>query len=115
MGQEESRAEPPRVGQGGDSGGPGVGRSEQPPRLQSAGAILWPSFLLACAAEFVFFGLFDPVELFGYAGEPPMSRTAAYTLGFFGFWLLAAASSFGTWLLLRPPSEIRGGLEEPPR
>lgn len=68
--------------------------------------ILWPSFLVGGVAEAVFFTLFDPMDLhmFGHAVE--LSRTAVYTLGFFVFWLLAAASSALTCFLQRNAEEV---------
>lgn len=55
--------------------------------------ILWPSFLVAIAMDGVLFSSFDPLEL-SYAGEPLFqNRLAAYTIGFFVFWLFAAGSS----------------------
>jgi hypothetical protein len=73
-------------------------------------SVLWPSFLLAGVATSVFFTFLDPVTLFECEGEPPLSRTAAYSLGFFLFWLLCAASSASSAYFLRadilqaPPS-----------
>lgn len=68
--------------------------------------ILWPSFLVGGVAEAVFFTLFDPMDLhmFGHAVE--LSRTAVYTLGFFMFWLLAAASSALTCFLQRNAEDV---------
>jgi len=61
--------------------------------MQKAIRILWPSFLVAAAAEMVFFALFDPGEL-SFFGQPlELSRTAVYSIGFFLFWAFAAASS----------------------
>jgi hypothetical protein len=61
--------------------------------------ILWPSFIVGGIAEAVFFTLFDPMDL-NLFGEPlGLSRTAVYTLGFFVFWLFAAASSAFTCFL----------------
>jgi len=56
-------------------------------------AVVWPSFLAALAAEFVFFALIDPAELplLGFAG--PLPRAVVYTAGFFAFWALCALSS----------------------
>jgi hypothetical protein len=55
--------------------------------------ILWPSFLVAAAAEMAFFALFDPGEL-SFFGQPlELSRTAVYSIGFFLFWAFAAVSS----------------------
>jgi hypothetical protein len=54
--------------------------------------ILWPSFVVAGIANALFFTVFDPADftLFGPFG---LSRTAAYTAGFFLLWALGAASS----------------------
>ena len=54
-------------------------------------AVLWPSFLVAALAEFVFFALVDPATI--HAAGEPLSRPAAYTVGFFAFWALGALSS----------------------
>lgn len=55
--------------------------------------ILWPSFIVAGAAEGLFFTLFDPQDLYLF-GEPlEASRTTIYSVGFFLFWGFAAASS----------------------
>ncbi len=75
---------------------------KQIPRVQLVSAILWPSFLLAGMATSVFFTFLDPVRLFDYEGEAPLSRMAAYSLGFFLFWLLCAASSAASAYFLRP-------------
>lgn len=72
------------------------------PRVQLVSAILWPSFLLAGMATSVFFTFLDPVRIFDYEGEAPLSRMAAYSLGFFLFWLLCAASSAASAYFLRP-------------
>jgi hypothetical protein len=67
--------------------------------MRTAIEILWPSFLIAAAAEAIFFTFFDPMELH-FLGEPiEAGRTAVYSIGFFGFWLLTTASSSLTkWL-----------------
>jgi hypothetical protein len=65
--------------------------------LQKAIWILWPSFLVAAAAEVVFFALFDPGELTFFGQPLELSRTAVYSIGFFLFWGFAAVSS---WLSL---------------
>jgi hypothetical protein len=61
--------------------------------------ILWPSFIVGGVAEVLFFTAFDPADL-------EMSRTAAYTAGFFFFWACAAGSSALTCFLQRSASEI---------
>lgn len=68
--------------------------------------ILWPSFLVAGVADIVFTSLFDPLEIL-YRGEPLIEhRIAAYTIGFFVFWLLGIASSMMTCYFQRSANEI---------
>ena len=68
--------------------------------------ILWPSFLAAAGAEFLFFALFDPTDLH-LLGQPlEASRQAIYTAGFFCFWAIGAVSSALTTLLERSPWEV---------
>ena len=63
---------------------------------------LWPAFLVAGIAEMAFFSLFDPMEMH-FMGQPiEASRTAIYSIGFFGFWSVAALSSALTHWLGRP-------------
>ena len=68
--------------------------------MKTALWILWPSFLVACVAEVLFFSLFDPLDfpLFDPLG---LSRRAGYSIGFFLFWAIAAGSSALTCLLKR--------------
>lgn len=55
--------------------------------------VLWPSFLVAIVMDGIVFSAFDPLE-FSYSGDALFdNRMAAYTLGFFVFWLFAAGSS----------------------
>jgi hypothetical protein len=56
-------------------------------------AVLWISFLLAGVATGAFFSAIDPLELRYCVSFPEVSRTAAYTIGFLLFWLLAASSA----------------------
>jgi hypothetical protein len=68
--------------------------------------ILWPGFIVAIPAVGVVFTLVDPEDLH-WGGMPlAVSRMAAYTLGFFFFWALGAASSALTGLLQRPAREL---------
>jgi len=68
--------------------------------------ILWPSFIVAGAAEALFFTIFDPSDLH-FFGEPlEASRTAIYSVGFFLFWGFAAASSALTCFFQRSSAEI---------
>ena len=68
--------------------------------------VLWPAFIAAGITEALFFTLFDPADmsLFGHPVE--LSRQAIYTLGFFAFWALMAASSGLTVFLQRSPFEV---------
>ena len=69
-------------------------------------SILWPSFLVAGIADILFTSLFDPLEIL-YRGEPLIEqRIAAYTIGFFAFWLLGIASSALTCYFQRSADEI---------
>jgi hypothetical protein len=71
--------------------------------------ILWPAFLVGGVAETVFFTLFDPMDL-NFFGEPvTLSRTAIHSLGFFLFWLFAAASSGISLFLQRSADEVNLG------
>jgi hypothetical protein len=63
--------------------------------------IVWPGFIVAAVAELVFFSIFDPFDLHFFGAPLDWSRQAIYTLGFFGFWGLAAASSALTFVLTR--------------
>jgi hypothetical protein len=68
--------------------------------------ILWPSFIVGGIAEGVFFTLIDPQELYLFGEPVHWSRTAVYSVGFFLFWIVAAASSAFTCFLQRPAAEI---------
>ena len=63
--------------------------------------VIWPAFLVAGVAEFVFFTIFDPFDLHFFGAPLEMSRSAIYTMGFFGFWGLGVASSALTVFLGR--------------
>lgn len=67
--------------------------------MRRAMNILWPSFLAAGMAEVAFFTLFDPQDF-------ELGRLAAYSVGFFGFWAIAAASSALTCFLQRGADEV---------
>jgi hypothetical protein len=68
--------------------------------------IFWPSFLVAAAAEVLFFSIVDPSELVVF-GEPLVaSRIGIYSVGFFLFWAFAAGSSALTCFLQRTASEV---------
>jgi len=78
-------------------------KAHAPPMVQVVSSVLWPAFILAGAATGVFFTFLDPVEVLDCQGKAPLGHTAAYTIGFFGFWLLAAASSLATLYFYRTP------------
>ena len=63
------------------------------PRNQRIISAMWLSFLMAGIATGVFFSAIDPIELKYCVEFPEVSRTAAYSIGFFLFWLLTASSS----------------------
>lgn len=68
--------------------------------------VLWPSFLVAGIAEIVFFTVVNPQELY-LLGEPvKYSPIATYSIGFFAFWMLCAASSLMTLFFQRTSDEI---------
>ena len=68
--------------------------------------VLWPAFLVAGAAEAIFFTVFDPFDLHFFGAPLEMSRAAIYTMGFFGFWGLGVAASTLTVFLERSPFEV---------
>ncbi len=65
-------------------------------------ATLWLTFLLAGVATMVFFAAIDPMELRACVDFPEVSRIAAYTVGFFLFWLLTASSGMLCLFFLYP-------------
>lgn len=68
--------------------------------------VLWPSFLVAGVAEIIFFTVVNPQELY-LLGEPVhFSAIATYSIGFFGFWLVCAASSLTTLFFQQTAAEI---------
>ena len=67
--------------------------------------ILWPSFIVGGVASVAFFLILDPVD-FRLVGPLELSRMAGYTIGFFFFWAVAAASSAFTCFLQRSADEI---------
>lgn len=70
--------------------------------------VLWPSFLVAGVAEIIFFTVISPQELY-LLGEPVhFSAIATYSIGFFGFWLVCAASSLTTLFFQQTSAEING-------
>ncbi len=72
--------------------------------------ILWPAFLMAIVAAGLFFSLIDPQELVLTAEWLGDSRGAAYTTGFFLFWILFACSSAITYFLAHGTRSGRGSV-----
>ena len=72
------------------------------------GAVLWLSFLLAAVPTGIFFSAIDPEELRFCVTFPEVSRTGAYTIGFFLFWLLTAASGVLAVAFTYPPASESG-------
>ncbi len=74
--------------------------------LQRVMWVMWPGFLVAAAAETLFFTLFDPQELTFFGDPIEASRLAIYSVGFFFFWAVGAGSSALTCFLQRSPWEV---------
>ena len=68
--------------------------------------ILWPSFVVAGIAEAAFFTLIDPQELYLFGEPVEFSRMATYSIGFFCFWAICAASSMFTCFIQRSADEV---------
>jgi hypothetical protein len=71
--------------------------------------VLWPSFLAAGVAVSLFFTLVNPRELYLFGEIVDFSPIATYSIGFFAFWALCAASSVLTLYLVEKPVSV----EEP--
>ena len=65
--------------------------------------VLWPSFLVAGIAEVLFFTIINPQELYLFGEAVDFSPIATYSIGFFAFWLVCAASSLLTIFLQQQP------------
>ncbi len=61
--------------------------------------VLWPSFLIAAVAEIFFFTVISPQELYLFGEPVDFSPIATYSIAFFGFWAVCAASSLLTVFL----------------
>jgi hypothetical protein len=68
--------------------------------------ILWPSFLIAGIAEIVFFTIIDPQDLYLLGQPVHFSTLATYSIGFFAFWAVCAASSYATCFFQRSGKDI---------
>ncbi len=74
--------------------------------MKSIALVFWPSFLIAGAAEMAFFTLVAPQELYLFGEPVHFSTLATYSIGFFGFWVVCAASSYLTYLLQRSSTDV---------
>lgn len=75
--------------------------------------VLWPAFVVAAGAEFVFFALIDPADIHVFGAPIDLDRVPVYTIGFFFFWGIGAASAALTTLLQRSPFELNRCTLEP--
>jgi hypothetical protein len=67
--------------------------------------IVWPSFLMAGVMEMVVFAMVDPQDLHFFNQAIDVSRQGIYTLSFFIFWIICAASSSLSVFLYMEPKE----------
>jgi len=75
--------------------------------VQRIATVLWLSFLMAGIATGCFFSVIDPFELRYCVDFPEMSRTGAYSVGFFLFWLLTSSSSLLAAFFIYPTKESK--------
>ena len=82
--------------------------------------VLWPSFIVGGIGTICFFSLFDPETLPFSSTVMPFSenrladdRLLVYSIGFFLFWMFAAASSWLTSFLQRSPAEVNRRSPDP--
>lgn len=68
--------------------------------MKTAMWVFWPSFVTALIGTVLFFRMHDPVDLV-FVGPLELSRTAGYSIAFFFFWAIGAASSAFTCFLQR--------------
>jgi len=66
------------------------------PFSQQVISVLWPSFAVAIVATGLFFSAFHPRDLGPFYLDIDVSPIAAYSIGFFLFWILGILSSYGT-------------------
>jgi hypothetical protein len=67
--------------------------------------ILWPSFLMAGVMEMAVFAMVDPQDLHLFNQPIDLPRQGTYTLSFFIFWFICAASSCLTLFLFVEPND----------
>ena len=74
--------------------------------MREFSAVLWPAFLVGGIAEGLFFSVINPRELYLFGEPVNYSPLATYSIGFFAFWGICAASGWLTALLLRTAAEV---------
>jgi hypothetical protein len=67
--------------------------------------VAWPAFLLAGVLEMLVFALVDPSQLHWHGQALEWSREAVYTVSFFVFWAVIAASGALTAVLVTPAAD----------
>lgn len=83
-------------------------------RALAVGAVLWASFIAACAGTMFFFAFVAPEDLLGnYPESDHIDRLGVYTLGFFGLWCLGALASALALYVHRQISAGDGPAREP--
>lgn len=95
--------------------------NERNRRIERIALVLWPSFIVGGIGTICFFSLFDPATLPYSNTVLPFSesrladdRLLVYSVGFFLFWMFAAASSWLTSFLQRSPAEVNRQSADPP-
>lgn len=68
--------------------------------------ILWPSFLVAGIVEMLFFTVINPQDLYLFGEPVHFSALTTYSIGFFAFWGICAASSLATCFFQRSGRDI---------
>jgi hypothetical protein len=68
--------------------------------------IAWPAFLVAGVLEMLVFAVVDPQDMQWFGRPIELSRQGIYTVSFFVFWAVTAASSALTTLLSLSPFEV---------
>ena len=73
-------------------------------RWRLMGIVVWVSFVSAGVATGLFFATFDPLDIIGKTTFPlDWTRTQCYSIGFFLFWALTAATGATVaWLVVTP-------------
>lgn len=75
--------------------------------VKQMSSVLWPAFMVAAAAELVFFGLIDPLDLQIFDSlQADGDRTSVYSLSFLFFWTVGVVTAMLSEQLHKPASEI---------